>query len=1374
MRKHMKKAVSFLMAVCLLTGSGYTGEASTSVSVTSVTQEMATETQTEPQKKENILGNAWNAVKNWTGRVADSISTAYAAEEEKEEEAKYEYVLRFTGLDAIIKNGSRNAATMSPKSRDTLYVSSLKVGTENEFGSLGNNIKIKFEVGESSKDILTIIDDNENDYSFDVYAKKPGWATLYGRIWEVDENGNEIKGEDFFTTFLVKAELDRGDEAVWKDIDVNPTPDTKILVLDPTVMSEYQLRFEGINSEDISKSSEVSDSIKFVKLPSASVVKMDEDMDGLLKIVGSGMTTFSIQNYVAIEIDGEDAQQQQNVGKPYEVTVIVLPTGAEEGKAVTDYKKSFSIDVEGQPGKSGSDFTIQTYALDAENFLIWEVYYGLDGEKKLVESHVPKELGETPKQEPHSLFKYYFEGNKINFTDVKAGTYQIKAYVTKEYSKVDYLTIDVVVWLNLQSGEYYVNVGDYYDIMANSNIPEGMFERVYSCLPLGTEGSAKANPTTGIINALAYGSDSFELSYKETAKLYTKENAAKLSKIKYTIQVIDTLSISPSSAIMYTGGELTLKANTTQHGTIYWDYGAEADKEFIEISTNGVVKAKKKTPDKYEATVVAYQIIGGVTKRAECKIQVYETAAKIQLEPAEVEINVGATKTIEAILTPNNLNSLNLRWQSMNAEIFDVSTEIGDTSIQIIGKAPGTATLIAINEDNGEMGYCKVTVKAGASGITISDTKITGLEGETWQLEANVTPAEATNKELDWWSVDTSIARVNKYGKVTFVKEGTTVINVRSKDNPELQASCTVVVSKMLSGINILEDTEIEMYVGESHTIPYKIVPENASDKTVTWESFNTNVVTVDGEGKLTARAPGSAMVMVMSNADPSIYVMISVRVKQKAVSVKMNYTEIIMNRGEYFDMEVTIAPATSTEASLIWESLDPAIATVSSTGRITARAAGTATVLVRTQSGVTSYCKVKVLEPVTSLELDPKEVVIDVGEVFRIDTEFKPEEPSNMEVKWTTSNSQVVTVNALGEVKGITRGSAVITCESIDGGFRAFCLVTVVNPDIVVEIKPDTYRLGHGKTYTLVATVKDKGKVVNNVELVWSSSDEDVCTVDSNGKIFGNDYGKATITAMIDEDEYEIYATCEVEVVREVTSIRLNHTVLTIIQGHTASLKADVQPQDADYTNVDFSTEDKDIAVVDEDGVITALKPGNVWIWAKAQDNSGKAARCWVTVIEPVPATGITVSDKKVVLVPGEKKQMNFTTKPNNSTDTVTWTAGEETIATVDGSGLITAHRTGTTTVTAMTTSGKTTQVEVIVLGLSRETLEIPIYTKYSRLTVDGATGTVRWDVEDQTICEINNGEITARKAGTTYVSATINGRTLKCKVTVLPNKKK
>lgn len=1379
MMKRMKKAVCLLMAACMLAGSGYTGEASTSVSITPVVQEVTEVKTTDENVNTGNVGSALEKVNSsFKGLFGNFNRIRVASAEEKEEEVKYEYVLKFTGLNAIIRNGERSAATMSPNTGDTLSVTKLKVGTDNEYGALGDKVKIKFEVADSSKDILEIVDTEPNDFSFNIVAKKPGWANLHGRIWEVDDAGKEIADSavDFYATFLVKAELVRKDTEVWKNPDIDASEDKRILVLDPTKLEngQYQLIFEGINSEDISKSNEISESIKFTTLPAASVATMDPDGDGLIKIVGAGITTFAIQNYVAIELEGENGSQNsgaQKIGDPYEVTLIVLPTGAEEGKSLLDYKKTFTMEVDGVQREKGSKFTIQTNALDASR-LQWEIYsVDQDNKKTLIDT---TNEADKSKLKSHSLFQYFFDENKIKFTDVKAGTYEIKAYVTKKYSEVECLTINVVVWLNLESGEYYVNVGDYYDIAENSNIPDGMFSKVFSTMPLGTEASAVLNPITGLITALAKGEDSFSLKYNPaSAGLYTKEYAEQLKEIIYTIQVIDTLSISPSSAIMYTGGELTLKANTTQHGTIYWDYGAEADKEFIEVLDNGVIKAKKKTPDRYEATVVAYQIIGGVTKRAECKIQVYETATTIELEPAAVEISVDETKTIEAILTPDNLNRFNLRWQSMNEDIFTLGTQT-DTNIQIIGKNPGTATLIVINEDNGQMGYCKVTVKASVGGVKLSDEKITGLEGETWQLEATVTPEEATNKELFWWSVDPSVATVNQYGKVTFKKEGTTVICVRSKDNPEFQANCTVVVSKMLSGINILEATELEMYVGETHTIPYKIAPDNASDKRVTWQSFNTKVVTVDGNGKLTAKAPGSAMIMVMSVADPSIYVIISVTVKQKATSVSMNYKEIIMNVGEYFDMEVTIAPANSTEASLIWESLDTTVATVASNGRITARAEGSAIVLVRTESGVTSYCTVTVLEPVTSLELDPTDLVIDVGEIFIIDPVFKPAEPSNMEVTWKSYDSSIATVNKLGEVEGISRGSTVITCESVDGGFRAFCLVTVVNPEITITVTPDNYRLGHGKSYTLEATVLNKGTKIDDVELIWTSSDESICSVDENGKIYGEDFGDATITVMLDDEEVDAYATCQVRVVREVTSIKLNHTVMTIIKGQTASIEADVQPSNASYTDVIFSSEDEKIAVIDEDGVITAVGVGSTWIWAKAKDNSGKEARCYVTVIEPVPATGVTVSDKEVVLVAGETKKVVYTIKPFNTTDEVIWTAGEESIATVDGSGVITARRTGTTNVTVMTSSGKTAQVKVIVIGLSRTTMELPIYTKYSKLTVDGATSGVRWDVEDHTICEINNGTITARKAGTTYVTATVNGRTLRCKVTVTPNKKK
>ena len=257
-------------------------------------------------------------------------------------------------------------------------------------------------------------------------------------------------------------------------------------------------------------------------------------------------------------------------------------------------------------------------------------------------------------------------------------------------------------------------------------------------------------------------------------------------------------------------------------------------------------------------------------------------------------------------------------------------------------------------------------------------------------------------------------------------------------------------------------------------------------------------------------------------------------------------------------------------------------------------------------------------------------------------------------------------------------------------------------------------------------------------------------------------------------DDDYGAFATCEVRVVREVTSIRLNHNVLTIIQGNTASLKADVQPSNATYTDALFSTDDETVAVVDDEGTITALNPGTTWIWAKARDNSGKYARCWVTVLEPIPATGITVSDKQVVLIAGETKKLVYTVKPNNTTDDLTWSSGNEAIATVDGSGVITAHRTGSVTITAMTTSGKTAQVEVIVIGLNRTSVEMALYDDRVTLYVDGATTGIKWDVDNSSIVEVSGGKLTSRKVGTTYVTATVNGRRLRCKVTVLPNKKK
>lgn len=1368
MMKHMKKAVSFFMAVCLLAGNSYVGGTSTSVSITPVVQEVQEETTEKQDITDNDRSGIFDKLLHPLRALENlkySVRTA-SAEEKEEEEEDYRYVLTILG-DEYIENNNSVPAVLN-QGQGVITLQRILNGTDEKAASMGN-VTCKFE--SLHPDVIDI--SSQMDYSAWLISKKPGWAKIHVEITEVAEDGS-TNVIHFYATFLVKAQLDRSDETMWIPIDETEEP---YLVLDPESEEckdgTYQLKFIGIEDP-----STISKSIGFSGA-SSTVVRVNEN--GLIKIMGAGMTTLMVQNYAEIT-NADGSTGMVSSGDPYPVKIIVLPVGEKDGVAEQFYKKDPDVTVKGEDfiGQTGSEVILQTNAYDAYNTLLWEIST-IDKKGRIKDTYELKKgevKGSVITSEGYTLLNYTFEGKNLSLLDAKAGTYQVRAYVTKDYptAKVPCLSFNVVVHLNLFANKVYLNVGDYYDIMGNSNIPEGMFGKLFSFkyIKPDREVYISSDREKGKVTAISYGSQEIELVYNTNSSdgIFTDDIAKDIKDIVYNIQVIDTLSINPSSAVMYTGGTLTLTANSTQHGTINWKV-PEHDLQYITVD-NGVVSAHQKTPYDYEATVIAYQIIDGVTKQAECKIQVFETASTIKLEPAQTVIGIGETKSIEAILTPSNLNYVNLKWQSMNEEVFTVSAGTGEASIQIKGIGAGTATLIVINEDNGAMGYCEVTVKERVSKITLDRTSITGKEGDEDRLSATITPGNATDKTLIWSSSDTKVVTVDQEGNLKFGKAGSATIIVRSVDNPSLEpAMCNVTVSKSIGGITLTGGEEIELYVGEKHTVAYKITPEETSNKKLIWESFNPKIVTVS-DGVLTAKNPGVATILIMSVEDPSIYITISVTVKQKATSVSMNYKEVIMNVGEFFDMEVTIAPANSTEASLIWESLDTKVATVSSTGRITARAEGTAIVLVKTSNGVTSYCTVKVLEPVTSLELDPTDLIIDVGEVFIIDPVFKPAKPSNMEVKWKSYDTKIATVNSLGEVEGISRGSTVITCESVDGGYRSFCLVTVVNPDIVITVNPDNYRLGYGKSFTLEATVLNKGKEVDNVELIWTSSDESICSVDENGKIYGEDFGDATITVMLDEEGCEAYATCQVRVVREVTSIKLNHTVMTIIKGQTASIEADVQPSNATYTDVTFSSDDEKIAVIDEDGVITAIEVGSTWIWAKAKDNSGKYSRCYVTVIEPVPATGINLSDKQVVLMAGETKKLVYTIKPYNTTDDITWSAGDETIATVDGSGVITARKTGTTMVTIMTSSGKTAQVEVIVIGLSRTTLELPVYTKYSTLTVDGATGNVRWDVADPTICEVNNGVITARKVGTTYVSATVNGRTLRCKVTVAANKKK
>lgn len=148
------------------------------------------------------------------------------------------------------------------------------------------------------------------------------------------------------------------------------------------------------------------------------------------------------------------------------------------------------------------------------------------------------------------------------------------------------------------------------------------------------------------------------------------------------------------------------------------------------------------------------------------------------------------------------------------------------------------------------------------TGVTLDKTELTLAVGASETLTATVAPDNATNKTVKWTTGDQKIATVDDKGKVTAVAEGAAVITATTEDG-EKKAECKVTVTPAgvpVTGIT-LDKEEITLAVGASETLTATVVPENATNKEVTWQSGKESVVTVDQQGKVTAVGQGTTTV---------------------------------------------------------------------------------------------------------------------------------------------------------------------------------------------------------------------------------------------------------------------------------------------------------------------------------------------------------------------------------------------------------------------------------------------------------------------------------------------------------------------------------
>ena len=239
------------------------------------------------------------------------------------------------------------------------------------------------------------------------------------------------------------------------------------------------------------------------------------------------------------------------------------------------------------------------------------------------------------------------------------------------------------------------------------------------------------------------------------------------------------------------------------------------------------------------------------------------------------------------------------------------------------------------------------------------------------------------------------------------------------------------------------------------------------------------------------------------------------------------------------------------------------------------------------------------------------------------------------------------------------------------------------------------------------------------------------------------------------------------------VESVSLDKTEAVLKEKETVKLNATVLPENADNKNVHFTSDNDAVAAVDDNGLVTALSSGEAVITVITEDGK-KTAKCKITVEkEIIQLKTITITNAPAELEKGAQVQLGIKYIPDNTTQSksVEWKTSDASVAVVSSTGLVTAKKTGTVTITAVSKADSSIQSKITIKVLSHitdVTVTGPSGTLYTdtkykftaKITPDDTTDnkTVTWSVSDSNIAQIaTDGTLSFKKAGTVDVIATV-----------------
>lgn len=540
--------------------------------------------------------------------------------------------------------------------------------------------------------------------------------------------------------------------------------------------------------------------------------------------------------------------------------------------------------------------------------------------------------------------------------------------------------------------------------------------------------------------------------------------------------------------------------------------------------------------------------------------------------------------------------------------------------------------------------------------------------GKTINLVATVTPADATDKSVEWSSSDNATATVDK-GAVKGVKEGTVTITVTSKVDSAVKAEVKITVKEAAQVVEV-KPTSIEVSgenqveVGKEVTLTAVVKPDNATNKAVTWKSSDETVATV-AAGKVKGVKAGTATITVTASADAAVVKTFEITVVEGEPQCEHNYVNGSCEKcGEAHACEYV--------------------------------------------NGVCSCGAKEVIEGLPEfLQITNQRTNVVVGSELALGVTAYPVDAEKQEVVWSVDNESVATIDEYGLLKAVATGKVKVTVKSAhsDALYNAITINVVETEeeaDKLVESLEITSTkekyLKHESLNSLLEKTWTPADATNKT-VYWESSDESVVAIYKNARTpyIPADGVAGTVTLYcFSASNPEVYAEVEVTVADyvEPTSFTIHvqgkeAEETTIRYQTTRQITVVVEPEDGNPGAI-YETSDPAVATVDENGLVQGVEAGECTITVTSKVNPAFVKTIKVIheakVVEVTDPEKVTVDGEKVMYI-GYKIKVSAKVYPENVSQSITWEVHSKSadLATIDEQGYINAVQAGTFRVRAV-----------------------------------------------------------------------------------------